>query len=128
MRPDGSGRRILIANRGKFRVSEPDFSPDGRSVAFVKSTSRTGSIYVARANGRSARQISPPAKVAGYGCGSFCAASPVFSPDGRLILFVTHGSEEAGLAEVRVKGGGKRAQTIVTRHFDLIRPSWQPLP
>jgi Tol biopolymer transport system component len=126
---DGSGRHLLVADRGKYNVGETDFSPNGRSIVFVKSIYRKGWIYRATADGKSARRISPPAAVRGHSCYPLCAASPIFSPDGKQILFVVFEGEASKLAEVPV--GGKRRKhvtQIVSRRFDMVRPTWQPLP
>ena len=48
--PDGSGRRVLAGTHG---ASDPAFSPDGRRLAFV----RTGDVWVADAEGRSAVEV-----------------------------------------------------------------------
>ena len=127
---DGSGRHLLVADRGKYRVGEADFSPNGRLITFVKSAYRKGWIYLAEANGRAGRRISPPAAVRGYWCYPLCASSPIFSPSGKQILFVEfEGDEGSKLAKVPVAGKGrKRVTKIASRHFDIIRPSWQPLP
>src|SRR5262249_42093175 len=59
---DGSGlRTISIAGEN----SSPTFSPDGKEIAFVRGVGRKSAIFVARANGRDARQvIAPPGGVA----------------------------------------------------------------
>ena len=133
---DGSGRHILAADRGRYKVAEADFSPNGKLITFVKATASAAWIFIAKANGRDARRLSPAAARDGSSCfHSYCAASPIFSPDGKRILFVKY--EESGgegnskLAELPVTG---RTRTMVqpipplNRGSTVVRPSWQPLP
>ncbi len=83
--PDGTRLRKLGAG------SQPSISPDGRFVVF----DRRGSIWQMRIDGRGAHLI----KAAGVPAGatnpdpnfeSFKNSHPVYSPDGRRILFVRH--------------------------------------
>ncbi|MFN7986251.1 MAG: protein kinase [Thermoanaerobaculia bacterium] len=77
------GEERLLAPRGTL----PRFSPDGRSVAYVEwSPWRAGgvrSLFVVPADGGAPRPVA-----AGYATFGIPAAfSPVFSPDGRFLLF-----------------------------------------
>lgn len=129
---NGSGRRLLVADRGRYRIAEADFSPNGKLITFVKATGKKTWIYIAKANGKAARRVSPPGSLAvgSYCFHSFCAPSPTFSPDGKRILFaVFKGDEGSKLAAVRVTGGPHNGvKPIVSRDFAIVRPSWQPLP
>jgi dipeptidyl aminopeptidase/acylaminoacyl peptidase len=109
IRPDESKLHSLVA-----LGSEPDWSPDGRRVAFGAS----GSVWTVRADGTGKRRLRR-------------GSSPSFSPDGHQIVYIGPG----GL--VRIMGAaGKRSHRLPYRNntaFDLhdftfLRPDWQPLP
>src|SRR5690348_13686880 len=80
------------------RVTEPAISPDGRLVAYVRTTTdlqtgkRNGDIYVVPADGSS-----PPKLFAG---GDGAQRTPQFSPDSRQIAFIS--SQGDGVAQVYV--------------------------
>jgi Tol biopolymer transport system component len=88
-------------------VSDPQISPDGRRVAFVL-YDRRPHIFVVPADGGEPRQITD---------GDFADASPAWSPDGRLIAFVSARHEERdydNIADVWVvppEGGKPRRVT-----------------
>jgi Tol biopolymer transport system component len=119
IRPDGSGARLLL--RGAV---QPEWSPDGRSIAFVRLRGRNHDyreienvIYVARANGKGVRRL-----VRGY--------YPAWSPNGRRLAFV-QGKVRSdrviwSLYTIRLDGSDRRL--LARSHDDLIAPDWQPLP
>jgi Tol biopolymer transport system component len=72
--PTLGGEERLLASRG----FSPRFSPDGNWIAYVVAEQGGGRIYVARAAG------GPATPVAGE---FYRAQAPVWSPDGRLLLF-----------------------------------------
>jgi Tol biopolymer transport system component len=126
---DGSGRHILVADHGRYKAAEADFSPDGKLIAFVKATFQKGWVYVAKANGRAARRVSSAA-LKGNSCfHSVCAPAPIFSPDGRHVMFVEFNGEHGSkLIEVPVSGGGRPRVQPTPRQsgVNVVRPSWQP--
>ncbi len=75
--------------------TEPAFSPDGTSIAFV----RGGHVFSVRADGSGLRQLTS---------GSTLDSKPVVSPDGRLVVFErrTAAGAPADLYTVRSHGGG----------------------
>ena len=103
IRPDGGGRRRI--GRGR----DPSWSPSGASIAFA----RSGGIYVARADGRKARRV-----LRCSGC-----RTPVFSPDGRLLVV-----DFKGLRTIRVSDGRLVRRLIDDSggSIDFSEPSWQP--
>lgn len=80
--------------------TEPAFSPDGRTIAFV----RAGDVYSIRPDGSGQRQLTSGAEL---------DSAPVVSPDGRSVVFERRASESgpADLYSVRVLGGGLHALT-----------------
>lgn len=75
--------------------TEPAFSPDGTSIAFV----RGGHLFSVRADGSGLRQLTS---------GSGVDSKPVVSPDGRLVVFERRAApgSPADLYTVRSHGGG----------------------
>jgi Tol biopolymer transport system component len=74
---DGSGERRLTPRQG-YGFARPDWSPDGRLIAFTHS--QRGAVYVMRPNGTGRRVLAtiPGARVWGV----------KWSPDRRLIAFI----------------------------------------
>jgi len=80
--------------------SEPDFSADGHTIAFV----RAGDVYAMRADGTGQRQLTNGPEV---------DSRPLVSPDGKLVLFERRATEGAprDLYAVRVTGSALHAIT-----------------
>jgi tricorn protease-like protein len=80
--------------------TEPAFSPDGRTIAFV----RGGDLYSIRPDGSGQRQLTSGAPL---------DTAPVVSPDGKRVVFERRASAgtAADLHSVRVLGGGLHALT-----------------
>lgn len=80
--------------------TEPAFSPDGRTIAFV----RGGDVYSVRPDGSGQRQLTS---------GPELDSAPVVSPDGRRVVFERRAAAGAAadLHAVRVLGGGLRRLT-----------------
>lgn len=95
--PDGSNDRRLLAMTG---VSSPAFSPNGRTIAFVRTTGRRQTLWLAAADGSDARPVDTfrstgvpvPARVSGL----------AWAGDGKHLAFAltdgTHGPLEGGSA------------------------------
>lgn len=82
--------------------TEPAFSPDGRTIAFV----RGGDLYSVRPDGSGQRRLTS---------GPELDSVPVVSPDGRRVLFERRASAGAAadLYSVGATGGGLRPLTTV---------------
>ncbi|MGE5283320.1 MAG: TolB family protein [Chloroflexota bacterium] len=80
--------------------SEPDFSADGRTIAFV----RGGDIWAMRADGSGQRQLTSGLEI---------DSRPLVSPNGRIVLFERRAAEGAprDLYTVRVTAGTVHALT-----------------
>ena len=85
MKPDGTDRRCLVDTEGP--ESWPDWSPDGRWLAFVGGVAGVDQVFVVRADGTELRQVtdSPAIKEA-----------LAWSPDGLRIGYTASGSADAG--------------------------------
>jgi Tol biopolymer transport system component len=111
MRADGSNKRVL-RHAGAGFEHDATFSPDGRSILFV----RDDRIYLMRRDGTGARPLRR---------GVLEQACPRFSPDGSLISF-WRGSA-AGGGHYVMAADGTRVRRISSGHrFHWGCPSWFP--
>lgn len=80
--------------------TEPAFSPDGRTIVFV----RVGDLYSVRPDGSGQRQLTSGAEL---------DSAPVVSPDGRSVVFERRTAKDAAadLYSVRALGGGLHSLT-----------------
>lgn len=105
IRPDGSHRRLL--SRGLKQGAEPfdpDFSPDGRLIAFTLGPGTAADVFTMRADGsrlgaltnraRNGRRTFP--RKAGY-------ASPAFAPGGGSLLAVARPGAGPRLVRIRLR-------------------------
>jgi len=110
VRPDGSGRRLIV--RGG---TTPRYSPGGRRIAFM----RNERLWVARADGKHARPLTP-------------AGWPVtehqWSPAGTSIAFirVSRTSPSHALYTVKADGGAPRRLVKAPTTISLRVGAWSP--
>ena len=128
IRPDGSGLRRLYAGGQLGPGITPDWSPDGRRIAFAAATRQAPDnreLFTIKANGRGRRQLTEFKS-------RDTASSPAWSPDGKYIAFL----RKDGLYVVSPTGHGLR-RIVAARLQDpdhperawteLGAPTWQPL-
>ena len=120
---DGSGLRNLTSklatggHPGAGPASDPAWSPDGQTIAFVRLNASLGEpIYVVKADGSRLRNLTPK-PVGAY-------AAPAWSPDGRKIAFVSDRDGNSEVYVMNADGSGKRNLTR-DRARDVF-PIWSP--
>jgi Tol biopolymer transport system component len=98
-------------------VSEADWSPDGRNLAYVsyRNNKKNPAIYVANADGSAAHLLTDP-KIRAY--------SLSWSPDSRRIAYAWwHGNRRSiGLTDLQ----GGQFEEITPRKLDAFGPKWSP--
>ncbi|HXG94625.1 MAG TPA: S9 family peptidase [Blastocatellia bacterium] len=102
-------------------VSDVHISPDGKSIIYVVSASdlprakRTSHIWIMDIDGRNARQLTQ---------GDKSESSPVWSPDGKSILFISEKDGSANLFVMPASGGAARQITKIST--GVSDPLWSP--
>jgi len=122
--PSGAGMRQLTHVDPKQSAALPDWSPDGRRIAFESDQSGAFGIWVMNADGSGQTQLSGQ-----KGFGDFY---PSWSPDGTKLLY-SHCTEVAGLAffsqcdinVMNADGSGKQALLSRGRWLNT-RPEFSP--
>jgi TolB protein len=98
---DGGGLTQLTKN--KEADFQPDFSPDGKKIAFVSRWNFAPGIYTMNSNGKQQRKVSRgPAVV---------FQSPSWSPDGTRIAFVSDQDGPLNIFTMRADGKGQARLT-----------------
>jgi Tol biopolymer transport system component len=107
---DAAGRGLRRLTVSSSWDSYPNWSPDGRRIAFSRGNP-FGVLYVVNANGHGPRRLGCPARAS--------CDSPTWSPDGRRIVFMLR---RAGPQIAVVEASGARRR-VLARGFD---PAWSP--
>lgn len=132
MKADGSGVRRLTDSPGDdghpHWSAYGALSPDGRSVAYRKVTgdpgfnwdmslsARNSEVFVANAEGTDERNVSHSAGFDGW---------PMWSPDGRWILFASNRSGRPRVGELFVAApDGSAVHRISSSPESLVQPAW----
>ncbi len=102
-------------------ISDAHISPDGRSVIYAVTTSdlprakRTTHIWMMGVDGKGARQLTS---------GEKGESSPMFSPDGKWILYIS--SKDGGPQLYLMPTGGGEAKKLTSISIGVSDPLWSP--
>jgi dipeptidyl aminopeptidase/acylaminoacyl peptidase len=102
----------LIAST--FNDETPDYSPDGKKIAFASSRTGVNEIYVARVDGSEPRQVTF--------LGRPHTSNPRWSPDGRVIVFDSRRTASADLFLISPEDGS--LQQLTDHPADEVEPRW----
>lgn len=119
MRPDGSGVRDLTARWRATALGWPDFSPDGRRVAFSVGMAFDSELFVMRADGSRPRSITD--------CREHRKGfiEPTFSPSGGSLLAAAVDQYGSNLIRLALSSGCPRSSSLAGVG-DGDAPAWGP--
>jgi TolB protein len=117
MKPDGSDWRRVTRTPDVFETF-PQYSPDGRWIAYTAYRAASPAVFVIRADGSRGHQITATRLHAG---------DSDWSPDGRRLVFVSNiDVPHSRLFTIRPDGSGLRGLTRGPRRVDDFDPSYSP--
>lgn len=128
---DGSGQRqVTSGGQGIVRNTQPSWSPDGASIAFLRQINSQSAIYVVRPDGTELHRVAETRTLGYFG------AEPAWSPDGTKIAYtngINSGYTRFGppLAQevfvVNSDGSGERRLTeLAPKLVSDAAPTWSP--
>jgi Ca2+-binding RTX toxin-like protein len=129
IRPDGSGLHQLSQTPADTSVP-PTWSPDGTRLLFggaeYAGYSRLGpyyrnNVYVVGTDGAGERRLTDSSSLD-------AGSSPIWSPDGRRISFVSRRGYENAFRQLFVMNADGTCETqVTTSSADVLQPTWQAL-
>ncbi|MGB7210342.1 MAG: FG-GAP-like repeat-containing protein [Pyrinomonadaceae bacterium] len=117
MSADGSGQTRLTNN--SFRDDFPTWSPDGRTIAFMRQNGSISSINLMNADGTNQRELTRiiPNNIQGYPYERFGMS---WSPDGSQIAF----QDSTDIFTINIDGSNR--VNLTNGQFVNYEPSWSP--
>jgi Tol biopolymer transport system component len=117
MNPDGSGITALTSKGGNCR---PDWSPDGKMIAFVSDVADgKGDVWTMDADGGNKMRVTPGNDSYDY--------NPAWSPDGKWIVYeTTKGSKTGPWSLAVIPAGGGTPAILTPPGTDDRFPDWAP--
>jgi Tol biopolymer transport system component len=122
----GGRPRLLIDLPGAADADDPEWAPDGRRIVFTGNRGGcSAGIYVARADGRGIRRLTPCDRLYNH---------PAFSPDGEHVVALGHDNSGNVISLIRSDGGGivgtidRGHRKERGRRIDVDTPGWGPRP
>jgi TolB protein len=113
MSADGSGVAQLTSSGSS---SHPDWSPDGRLIAYVHNDGNAPGVYVMAPDGSGQRDLTPDT--------TQFETQPAWSPDWTMLAYAGGGEGGFDLALMNADGSGKRRVATVFGNDSF--PDWQP--
>ncbi|HEX2489038.1 MAG TPA: winged helix-turn-helix domain-containing protein [Blastocatellia bacterium] len=107
----------LIAST--FGDHGPDYSPDGRMIAFTSGRSGNNAIWVCESDGSKPRLL--------HSCGPYVTGTPRWSPDGRWIAFDSRSCAPGadGNPDIYlISADGRQPTRLTTDPAEDVAPSW----
>jgi len=118
MRADGGDKRAITSD-ARFYDSEPSWSPDGGTIVFQRTGDAIfGDLYLVASNGGAGRALMPANPLA------FGQFGPVFSPDGRLIVFTSKHADGSTYHVWTVWADGTRLAQRTQESLQHADPAW----
>jgi Tol biopolymer transport system component len=115
---DGTGARLLRPEESPGGDYHPDWSPDGRQIAFASTLAGSWDIYVIDVDGENLRLVFDSPAFEDH---------PVWRPDGRAIAFLSsiEGSNQIYLVEI-TEDGFSEPRRLTELGADHGMPAWRP--
>jgi len=118
---DASGRATSQAPliTSTFRDSDPDYSPDGRKIAFTSGRAGGFGIWVSNSDGSNPQLL--------FDGGPYVTGSPRWSPNGRRIAFDSRSNDPANAGKPNIwviSAEGGQLQRLTTDPAGGVAPSW----
>jgi Tol biopolymer transport system component len=126
MNADGSARHALTSGPDP-KDQVPDWSPDGRHIAYESGSFGSGGIWVMDADGSHARQLTGCTSGQAAPCAAGDDFAPTWSPDGRHIAFARDFQAVGGDRPIMVmRSDGSDVHRITPAGEIAFAPAWQP--
>ncbi len=124
MKPDGSELRLLTGKNGSF--SCPQWSPDGQRLVYVSCSYEGSQIFTMGIDGKNQRQLTNTVCPGWWDTGFSREGndSPVWSPDGSQIAYVSWQNDNPDIYIMNSDGSNQRQLTYSDMRDE--HPCWSP--